>query len=115
VYRILIVCYYVSHFNCILLCTENLDMNSLLSLHVAYKNQKNICDDVKNFQKQDYHSPNFGKIMEWLQEALQMQRCSCFEEVNTKLLLRLLNQHLIMEAMITNDECIITKMEHHDT
>ena len=38
-------------------------MNSLVSLHVAYVHQKNIYDEVKNFQKQDYHSLNFSGMV----------------------------------------------------
>ena len=87
-------------------------MNSLISLHVAYVHQKNIYDEVKNFQKQDYHSLNFCKVMEWLQESLEMQQCSHIDEVITTLLMKLPEHCLILKAMITKNKCIMTKMTY---
>jgi len=86
-------------------------MNSLLSLHAAYQNQANIYDEVKNFVKQQYHSPNFGKLMEWLQDSMQMQQCTHIDEAITTLMLITEDYNLILEATITRNKRVISDMK----
>jgi len=74
-------------------------MNNLASLYAAHLSQKNIYDDVKNFQTQDNHSPNFSKVIEWLQESMEAQNCSHIDEVITTLLMKIPDDdRLILEA-----------------
>jgi len=39
-------------------------MNTLLSVHAAHQEKRNIYNDVKNFQKQEYHYENFVEVMQ---------------------------------------------------
>jgi len=81
-----------------------------MSIHAAYMSQRNIYDEVKHFQKQEYHSPNFLKIMEWLQESQAMQKCTHIDEVITRLLLKSDERRLVIEATILSNKCTISNI-----
>jgi len=89
-------------------------MDSLISLYAAYVQRTNIYDEVKNFQKQEHHSPNFCKVMDWLQDSLEMQQCSHIDEVVTTLTMQSPGGRLVLEATITENDCIMTKMKYQD-
>jgi len=52
--------------------------------------------------------------MEWLQESVQLHTCSHIDEVLTTLLMQAPESQLILEAIITENSCIMTKMKHQD-
>jgi len=62
--------------------------------------------------KQEKHAPNFCKVMEWLQESA-MQTRSYIDEVITTLIFKTPDgDRLVIEATITKDTCVISKMKY---
>jgi len=44
----------------------NIKMNILYDLYLACQGRRNIFQEVKEFQKQEFQSRNFQAVMEWL-------------------------------------------------
>jgi len=94
------------------LCRERIqklsNLTSLLSLKNAFLTNKNIFTDVKDFEPNGNHSPNFLRVMQWLKESVQMQQCSHIDELETQLQMTLDTNVLILKALITKESCIMT-------
>jgi len=76
------------------------NLTCLLSLNTAFLTSKNIFTDVKEFEPNGNHSPNFLRVMQWLKESVQMQQCSHIDEVETQLHMTLNANVLVLKALI---------------
>jgi len=86
------------------------NLTCLLSLNNAFLTNKNIFTDVKEFEPDGNHSPNFLRVMQWLKESVQMQHCFHIDEVETQLHLTLDNSVLVLKALITKESCVMTEV-----
>jgi len=89
-------------------------MNSLVKLYGAYLSQKNIYDEVKNFQKQEQDSPNFCQVMEWLQESMELLKHERIDEIETVLNLKTKNERLTLKAEMKDKSCLMTQMKNQE-
>jgi len=86
-------------------------MNILLSLNNAFLTNRNIFTEVSEFEPKANHSPNFLRVMQWLKESVQMQKCAHIDEVETYIHMKLNAYVLIMRARITKESCIMTDVQ----
>jgi len=86
-------------------------MNNIVELYLAFLMKKNIYNDVKNFTKEDRHSPNFLQVMDWLKEAMEIETSSRIDAVITVLKIKMSDTDLILEAEVKKDSCMMIRME----
>jgi len=86
-------------------------LDSLLSLNNAFVTNANIFNDVMNFEQKSHHSPNFGKVMQWLEQSIKMQQCVDRSCIESQLYLTFGNYALMIKAQITKQCCVISKID----
>ena len=86
-------------------------MNCLWSLYVAHKHWTYIYENIRQFEKREYHSNNFGAVMDHLNETIIMQQHENFAEVNASLKIRMDKEMLDVQVQVKEKHCVITKME----
>jgi len=87
-------------------------MNSVLSVRQAYEQGRNIYADVKNFQKQSFHSDPFCQVMQWLQECVGMYTIANGLEVESQFILHCREHQIIFESSVTENNCKITSLRY---
>jgi len=85
-------------------------MNSVLSVGQAYEQGRNIYADVKNFQKQNFHSDPFCQVMQWLQECVGMHSIANGLEVESQFILQCREHQIIFDSCVTENNCKITSI-----
>lgn len=69
-------------------CSVNIKMNYLYDLSSAYQEKRNIFQEVRKFQKQNFNSQNFQDVMEWIREAMELSNLAYQNEVIANLTLK---------------------------
>jgi len=83
-------------------------MNSVLSVRQAYEQGRDIYDDVKNFQKQNFHSDPFCQVMQWLQECVMMHSITNGTEVESQFILQCGEHQVVFKSCVKENTCKIT-------
>jgi len=89
-------------------------MNSVLSVRQAYEQARNIYDDVKNFQKQEYHSEPFLQVMQWLQECVVMRDFTAVKAVESKFTLQCREHQIVFESYVEENICKVTTIRYQN-
>jgi len=87
-------------------------MNSILSIRRAYEQEKNVYNDVKNFQQQPHHSEPFVQVMIWLHEYIEIHCQTGIPEVESNFGLECNGHQIIFKAFVVQDSCIIKSTEY---
>jgi len=69
-------------------------MEKLHELYLAYQGKRNIFQEVKEFQKQDFHSQNFQAVMEWLRNTVDLSNLAHQNKVTSNLTIKLRKMRL---------------------
>ena len=101
---------------CIVVCRTSaiIKMNSLCELCVAYLEKRNIFQEVKEFQKQDFRSQNFETVMEWLKETVEISNIAHEREIIAHLMLKSDENVLTIVTKTKHLECQIDAWELKD-
>jgi len=89
-------------------------MNSVLSVRQAYEQGKNIYDDVKNFQQQEFRLESFKQDMLWLQECVEIQLQTDIPEVDAVFVLQCLEHQVVFEVHVVENSCVITSIRYRN-
>jgi len=82
-----------------------------MSLSSAWAANTNIIDDVLSFEPDAHHSAAFLKVMRWLKQSVQLQRCVDQSYVETRIQTDLGACVLVMKAWISKEYCIISDVK----
>jgi len=66
----------------------NIKMNNLYDLYLTYQGKRNIFQEVKEFQKQEYHPRKFQAVMEWLKETIELSNLAYINKVTSNLTMK---------------------------
>jgi len=89
-------------------------MNSVLSVRQVYEQARNVYDDVKNFQKQGYHSEPFLQVMQWLQECVMLCNFTAMKEVESEFILQCSEHQVVFKSYVEKDVCKITEIRYQN-
>jgi len=89
----------------------NIKMNNLYDLYLAYQGKRNIFQEVKEFQKQEFHSRNFQAVMEWLRDTVDLSNLAYQNKVTGNLTIETENDAVGIKARTRHLECYIYEWE----
>ena len=86
-------------------------MENLYDSYLAYQGKRNIFQEVKEFQKQDFHSLNFQAVMEWLRDTVELSNRAYKNKVTSNLTVKTENDAIETKARTRHLECYIYEWE----
>jgi len=82
-------------------------MNCLFDVYVAFLEQRNIFQEVSNFQKTDSSSENFMEVMEWLWDLVDVSNFACKSKVDADITIKHGNATVKVKATTEYLKCYI--------
>jgi len=76
----------------------NIKMNNLYDLYLAYQGKRNIFQEAKGFQKQEYKSRNFQGVMEWLSGTAELSNIVYKNQVTSNVTMKTENDAVEIKA-----------------
>jgi len=83
----------------------NIKMNNLYDLYLTYQGKRNIFQEVKEFQKQEYHPRKFQAVMEWLKETIELSNLAYINKVTSNLTMKAESDSVEIKARTRHLEC----------
>jgi len=84
-------------------------MNNLYDLYVAHLGERNIYEEVREFQNRECHSANFQTIMNWLKELIKLSEIAHRNKVIADLNIKTTTKAVKIKAKTKYCECCSLK------
>jgi len=85
--------------------SDNNRMNNLYDLYVAHLGERNIYEEVREFQNRECHSANFQTIMNWLKELIKLSEIAHRNKVIADLNIKTTTKAVKIKAKTKYCEC----------
>jgi len=89
----------------------NIRMENLYDLYLTYQGKRNIFQEVKEIQKQDYHSQNFQAVMEGLKDTMDLSSLAYKNKVTAYLTIKTEKDAVEIKAKTGHLNCHIYAWE----